>query len=60
MVAAAEVGHHERWQRAAIGMAAVGASARHVDDVLDEVERFVWANPEVEVLACERRWVPDE
>jgi uncharacterized protein YlxP (DUF503 family) len=56
-VAAAEVDHQDRWQRAGLGVAAVSATPRHVADVLDEVERFVLSFPEVEVVACERRWL---
>ena len=59
-VAAAEVDHHDRWQRAGIGIAAVGASVGHVADVLDEVERFVWSRPDVEVLSCSRSWLDAE
>lgn len=58
-VAAAEVGHHEQWQRTAVGVAAVGATAGHVGDVLDEVERFVWSHPEIQVLSAARRWLDD-
>ncbi|MBV8305134.1 MAG: DUF503 domain-containing protein [Acidimicrobiia bacterium] len=49
-VAAAEVGYQDKWQRAELGFAAVAGSARHVTDVLQSVERFVWSFPEVEVL----------
>lgn len=49
-MAAAEVDHHDKWQRAALGFAAVGADLAHVDEVLRAVERFVWSFPEVEVL----------
>jgi uncharacterized protein len=49
-VAAAEVGHQDRWQRAALGFAAVGPDAGVVADVLNHVERFVWSFPEAEVL----------
>jgi uncharacterized protein YlxP (DUF503 family) len=55
-VAAAEVAHQDAWQRADLGVAAVAASAGHVEEVLDEVERFVWSHPEVEVLSAERTW----
>ncbi|HVF32115.1 MAG TPA: DUF503 domain-containing protein [Acidimicrobiales bacterium] len=55
-VAAAEVGHQDKWQRASLGMAAVGGSVGHVADVLDAVERFVWSFPEVEVIETERSW----
>ncbi|MEO7836585.1 MAG: DUF503 domain-containing protein [Acidimicrobiales bacterium] len=58
-VAAAEVGHQDQWQRATLAMAAVAATPGHVADVLDNVERFVWSFPEVEVLATERSWLGD-
>ena len=56
-VAAAETGFLDKWQRAEVAFAAVGSSHRHVQDVLDEVERFVWSKPDVEVVASERRWL---
>jgi len=59
-VAAAEVGYQDLWQRSQIGFAAVAGSAKHVVEVIDEVERFVWSNPESEVIRCERRWMDDE
>jgi uncharacterized protein YlxP (DUF503 family) len=58
-VAAAEVGGQDRWQVATIGIAAVSASAGHVRQVLDAVERFVWSFPEVEVTATRRGWMSD-
>ena len=36
-VAAAEVDHHDKWQRAALGMATVAATPGHATDVLDAV-----------------------
>lgn len=56
-VATAEVGHHDRRQRAALGVAVVGSSATQAGAVLDQVERFVWSFPEVEVVAAERSWL---
>jgi uncharacterized protein len=56
-VAAAEVDHQDRWQRAMVGMAAVSGSASHAQEVLDAVERFVWSFPEVEVIASHRDWL---
>jgi uncharacterized protein YlxP (DUF503 family) len=56
-VAAAEVGHQDRWQRATLSMAAVSASVHQVTELLDAVERFVWSFPEVEVLSCQRDWL---
>jgi uncharacterized protein YlxP (DUF503 family) len=56
-VAAAEVGHQDRWQRATLSMAAVSGSVHQVTELLDAVERFVWSFPEVEVLSCQRDWL---
>ncbi len=56
-LAVAEVAHQDLRQRAALGLAAVASSAGHVEEVLDEVERFVWANPDVVVLRAERSWL---
>ncbi len=55
-VAAAEVGYHDQWQRAELGFAVVSGSERHAIEVMDEVDRFVWSRPEIEVLSAERRW----
>jgi hypothetical protein len=59
-VSAAEVGHQEKWQRSELGFAVVAIDAAHVTDVLDAVERFVWAHPEVAVTSSERRWVESD
>jgi uncharacterized protein len=56
-VAAAEVSHQDRWQRSELAFAAVAGSPGHVEDVLDSVERFVWSQPQLEVVADCRRWV---
>lgn len=58
-VAAAEVDHQDRWQRATLGMAVVSSSHSHACDILDGVERFVWSFPEVQVLATDRAWLED-
>jgi uncharacterized protein YlxP (DUF503 family) len=56
-VAAAEVEHQDQWQRAGLGFATVANTHHHATDVIDEVERFVWSHPEVQVLKTERRWL---
>jgi uncharacterized protein len=56
-VAAAEVDHQNKWQRAGLGFAAVSDSPRHVEDLLDSVERFIWSHPELQVLAQHRSWL---
>ncbi|MGI8754215.1 MAG: DUF503 domain-containing protein [Acidimicrobiales bacterium] len=59
-VAAAEVGHQDRWQLATIGVAVVSGSATHTVEVLDAVERFIWSFPELEVTSCQRQWLEDD
>lgn len=59
-VAAAEVGHQERWQRAELGFAAVSSRPGHAEEVVDRVERFVWAHPEIEVVRAERTWLEED
>ena len=56
-VAVAEVDHQDLWQRAAVGAAVVASSAQHAEDVLDEVERFVWSRPDIHVLEVTRSWL---
>lgn len=53
-VAAAEVENLDLHRRAGVGASVVAADARHVTDVLDEIERFVAARPETELLAARR------
>jgi uncharacterized protein len=43
-VAAAEVGDHENWQRAVIGVACVSNDARHADEIMSKVVNFVEGN----------------
>ena len=60
-VAAAEVDHQDRWQRAGLGVSAVSAPRPgHVTEVLDNVERFVWSFPELEVVSASRSWLERE
>jgi uncharacterized protein YlxP (DUF503 family) len=49
-VSVAEVDHQDAWQRAAIGVALVDGSAGHLQTVLDSIERFVAAAPDIELL----------
>jgi uncharacterized protein YlxP (DUF503 family) len=56
-VSASEVAHHDRWQRAELGFSVVAPSAAHAQRLLEQVERFVWSHPEIEVIAADRHWV---
>jgi len=51
--ASAEVAYQDKWQRAALGVAVVSASAGHAEEVMAAIERFVWSFPAVEVVGTE-------
>jgi uncharacterized protein len=53
-VAVAEVGFVDLHRRAEIGVAAIAADRAQVVEVLDAVERFVAALPEVDLLSVRR------
>ena len=59
-ISAAEVDHQDTWQRTSLGFAVVSSSAAQVESVLDEVERFVWSRPGIEVLAATRAWMEED
>jgi uncharacterized protein len=59
-VSVAEVDHQDTWQRAAIAVAVVAASNRHLTEVLDTLERFVRSSTEVEVLDTETAYLDPE
>jgi uncharacterized protein YlxP (DUF503 family) len=56
-VSASEVAHHELWQRAGLGFCVVAPSAAHAQHLLDQVERFIWAHPQIEVISIDRHWL---
>ena len=56
-ISAAEVGAQDVWQRAQLGFAVVSSSAGQAEHVLDDVERFVWSQPAIEVISAERIWL---
>jgi uncharacterized protein len=55
-VAASETGHQDQWQRCELGYAAVAGSHGQVTAVLESVERYVWATPDVEVVSITWTW----
>ncbi len=55
-VAAAEVGFLDKWQRTRIGVAIVGGSVAHLEEVAAAVERHVWSVGEADVISIEQRW----
>lgn len=59
-VACAEVAGEDTWQRSSIGVAVVSNRAHHAEEVLDEVERFIWSSPGIQVLGTDRQWLEQE
>jgi uncharacterized protein len=59
-VSIAETEWQDNWQRAQLGIAAVSGSARVVQEIVDDVERFVWSHPDVEVTEARRTWLEEE
>ncbi len=49
-VGVSEVDHQEKWQRAAIGVAAVAPQAGQLDRILVSVRKAVESHPGVEIL----------
>jgi uncharacterized protein len=58
-VSVAEVGHQDSWGRSIIAVAAVSGSEHVTVQVLDEVDRFVWSFPEINVVSIDRAWLDD-
>lgn len=58
-VAAAETDWQDTWQRAQVGVVSVSSSAKLVQEIIDEVERFIWSFPEVEVTETRRHWLEE-
>ncbi len=58
-VSVAEVGDQDLWQRAKVGVAVVGGATGQVEDVMDEIERWIWAQPGIEVLSMDRTWMEE-
>ena len=56
-VSAAEVGGQDTWQRATLGFAVVASEAHIAEETLAEIDRFLWARPDIEVLGGETHWL---
>ena len=49
-ISVAEIGDHDLWQRAAIGVACVGHDRRHTQKMIDGAIALVRSNPEIQLL----------
>jgi hypothetical protein len=52
-VAVAETGFHDKWQRAELGVAAVGTEGYHLRKVMHSVQRFVERAADVDLIDAE-------
>ncbi|WP_426998056.1 DUF503 domain-containing protein [Pseudarthrobacter sp. N5] len=59
-VSVAEAGYQDQYRRTLIGAGLVAADRAHLVEVLDAVERFVAALPELELLSARRRELHSE
>ena len=56
-VSAAEVGGQDTWQRAVLGFAVVASDAGVAEATIDEIERYLWSRPEIEVVDAATTWL---
>jgi uncharacterized protein YlxP (DUF503 family) len=56
-VSAAEVGGQDTWQRAVLGFAVVASDAGVAEATIDEIERYLWSRPEIQVVDAETTWL---
>lgn len=56
-VSVAETDHQDQWQRAELGVVVVASSEQRAVEMIDDVERFVWSRPDIEVSSSERSWM---
>jgi uncharacterized protein YlxP (DUF503 family) len=56
-VSAAEVGGQDTWQRASLGFAVVASEAHLAEGVIDAIDRFLWARPEIDVVEARTTWL---
>jgi uncharacterized protein YlxP (DUF503 family) len=59
-VSVAEVGDHGQYRRTQVGAGLVAVDRAHLVEVLNAVERFVAARPEVELLSARQRELNSE
>jgi uncharacterized protein YlxP (DUF503 family) len=55
-VGASEVGYQDKWQRTALGVSVIGGTVSVVERTMDDVERYLWSRPDVEVIELARSW----
>lgn len=59
-VSVAETGHTDLWQRAEVGVAVVSGQSSQCLALADEVSRYIWSIPEIEVVGSSTHWLNTE
>lgn len=59
-VSVAETGHNDLWQRAEVGVAVVSGQPGQCRTLADEVDRYMWSMPEIEVVGSSSHWLNTE
>ena len=52
----AQVDHSDAWQLASLGVAIVSGEVATAERLPDDVERFVWSRPDIEVIEIVRQF----
>ena len=56
-VSVAETGHNDLWQRAEVGVAVVSGQPSQCRTLADELDRYMWSIPEIEVVSSSSHWL---
>jgi uncharacterized protein YlxP (DUF503 family) len=56
-ISCAEVGDVDDHQRSVVGAAVVSGAVSVCESVIDDVERFIWSRPDIDVLDVTRTWL---
>lgn len=56
-ISVAETGHTDLWQRAEVGVALVSGQPSQCRTMADEVDRYMWSIPDIEVVGSTTHWL---
>lgn len=56
-ISVAETGHTDLWQRAEVGVALVSGQPSQCQTMADEVDRYLWSIPDIEVVDSTTHWL---
>ena len=56
-ISVAETGHTHLWQRAEVGVALVSGQPSHCRTMADELDRYMWSIPDIEVVDSASHWL---